>query len=231
MPVVTGEADGQGVDGRAPERRLRDTLVVLLGITTGVADATAFLALGKVFSSVMTGNLVLLGVGAASRDPREALRAGLAIAGYVAGVLAGVPIAARPGRRRAWPVGVTVTLAAEACVLLTFAAVWELTTRRGAASIALLLLLAAAMGMQAAAVQRLGQMSSTYLTGTLTSVIAGLVTRRRSPGRARDIGVMVAVIAGALAGGLLVRFGPGWVPVPLLLPLLVVIGSAAISRA
>jgi uncharacterized membrane protein YoaK (UPF0700 family) len=203
--------------------------VVLLGLTAGVADATAFLAFGRVFSSVMTGNMVLLGVGAASHDAAEALRAGLAIAGYSVGVLAGVPIAAQTGRRRTWPVAVTGTLTVEACLLIAFAAVWEATTRQGDASIALLILLAAAMGLQAAAVRRLGQMSSTYLTGTLTSVIASLATRRRYPGLARDVGVMLAVIAGALAGGLLVRFGPAWVPVPVLLPLLAVIGWAAVS--
>lgn len=98
--MVTAETDSQGGDGRTSALRLRDGLVVLLGVTTGVADATAFLALGRVFSSVMTGNMVLLGVGAASHDGAEALRAGLAIAGYAAGVLAGVPIAARTGRRR-----------------------------------------------------------------------------------------------------------------------------------
>lgn len=116
----------------------------------------------------------------------------------------------------------------QACALIAFAVAWQATTRRGAPGIGLLILLSAAMGIQAAAVRRLGQMSSTYLTGALTSVIASLVPPRRAPGRTRDAGVMLAVIVGALAGGLLVRSGPAWVPVPLLLPLLAVIGWAAV---
>ncbi|HEY5990219.1 MAG TPA: DUF1275 family protein, partial [Streptosporangiaceae bacterium] len=42
----------------------RDTFVVLLTATTGAVDAASFLALGTVFSSVITGNLVLLGIAA-----------------------------------------------------------------------------------------------------------------------------------------------------------------------
>jgi hypothetical protein len=41
---------------------------------------------------------------------------------------------------------------------------------------------------------------------------------------------MLAVTVGALAGGLLVRFSPGWVPVPVLLPLLAVIGRERVNR-
>jgi uncharacterized membrane protein YoaK (UPF0700 family) len=176
----------------------------------------------------MTGNMVLLGIGAASHDAAQALRAGLALAGCTAGVLAGAPLAARPSRRRTWPVPVTVTLVLEACLLLAAAVTWELTTRAGAASIALLVLLAAGMGLQSAAVRRLGQMSTTYLTSTLTGVIAGLSTRQKPEGLWRSIGVMLAVITGALCAALLVRFGPRWVPALQLAPLLTVIGFACV---
>jgi len=43
---------------------MRDSLVVLLTVTTGAVDAASFLALGHVFGSVITGNLVLRGVAA-----------------------------------------------------------------------------------------------------------------------------------------------------------------------
>jgi len=43
----------------------RDGLLVLLTLTTGAVDASCFLHLGHVFSSVVTGNLILLGVAAA----------------------------------------------------------------------------------------------------------------------------------------------------------------------
>lgn len=229
--MVKSEADHQDARRGAPAGRLRDGLVVLLAVTTGVADATAFLALGKVFSSVMTGNMVLLGVGAATHGADVALRAGLALAGYAAGVLAGAPLAARPGGDHTWPSAVTATLSLEACLLVAAAIAWEVTSREGTARIALLLALAAAMGMQAAAVRRLGQMSTTYLTSTFTGVLAGLATGRRPAGLWRSIGVMLAAVGGALTGALLVRFGPGWLPVMLLAPLLAVIGCAVFCPA
>ena len=54
----------------------RDGLLVLLTLTTGAVDASCFLHLGNVFSSVITGNLILLGVAAATAvvvagDPRR----------------------------------------------------------------------------------------------------------------------------------------------------------------
>ena len=72
--------------------------------------------------------------------------------------------------------------------------------------------LAVAMGMQSAAVRKLGGMSTTYLTGTLTSVIAGLVTRDRPSGFARSVGVLVAIVPGAVAGSLVAQYAPAWLP-------------------
>ena len=54
--------------------------MVLLTITSGAVNAVSFLALGKVFSSVITGNLVLLGVAATTHSSVEAIHAGVALA-------------------------------------------------------------------------------------------------------------------------------------------------------
>ena len=45
---------------KLPSTARRDALVVVLGLTTGAVNAVTFLRLGNVFSSVLTGNLVLL---------------------------------------------------------------------------------------------------------------------------------------------------------------------------
>jgi uncharacterized membrane protein YoaK (UPF0700 family) len=208
---------------------MRDSLVVLLTLTTGAVDATSFLALGRVFSSVITGNLVLLGIAAGTRGPALAVRSGVALAGYSGGVLAGAPLAARGGGRAGtWPDSVTVTLAVELCVLAGFSAGWELACAHpaGAAQLPLVALLAAAMGMQAAAVRRLGQMSSTYLTSTLTGVLAAWATRSTLDGLARSVGVLAAIIVGASAGAVLVTTAPAWLPGLVLVPLAVVLTMA-----
>jgi len=213
---------------------VRDWRVVLLTITAGAVNAVSFLALGKVFSSVITGNLVLFGVAATTHSSSEAIHGGVALAGYSAGVLAGAPIAARGSDHGGtWPASVTATLAAELCVLAAFCVGWELArgTPRDGAQLALLAVLAAAMGVQSAAVRRLGQMSSTYLTSTLTGVLAGLVTRSKPDGLGRSIGVLAAIVAGALAGGLLATSAYPWLPVVIMLPPAVVVAeSVATAR-
>jgi uncharacterized membrane protein YoaK (UPF0700 family) len=204
----------------------RDGLLVLLTLTTGAVDASCFLRLGNVFSSVITGNLVLLGVAAATRAPSLAIRSGTALAGYAAGVLIGAPIATRRASSgETWPLSVTVTLAAEFCVLAGFSAGWELTGGSPGSTARLLLIaaLAVAMGIQSAAVRELGGMSTTYLTGTLTAVITELATRDRTPGFARSIGVLAAVVSGAVAGGLVAEHAPAWLPAVIMTPLTVVV--------
>ena len=62
--------------------RRHHVLVILLAVTSGALDALGFLGLGGVFASVMTGNLVLLGLGAGTRHGTLAVHAVTAIAGY-----------------------------------------------------------------------------------------------------------------------------------------------------
>jgi uncharacterized membrane protein YoaK (UPF0700 family) len=201
---------------------VRDTLVVLLTVTTGVVDAACFLGLGSVFSSVITGNLVLLGVAAGTQSAALAVHSGVALAGYSAGVLAGAPLAARraPGDQ-AWPPSVTVTLSVELFVMSVFCVGWEITSGRPAEPVQLVLvaLLAACMGMQGAAVRQLGQMSTTYLTSTLTGLVAGLATRSRPDALPRSVGVLAAIITGAAIGGVVVKLAPVWLPAVMLAPL------------
>jgi uncharacterized membrane protein YoaK (UPF0700 family) len=210
---------------------IRDSLVVVLTLTTGAVDVTSFLALGNVFSSVVTGDLVLLGAAAGTGRPELAVHSGVARAGYVAGVMAGAPLA---GRRHhaagTWPPSVTITLAVELVILAAFSVGWELagTHPSGGGQLALVAVLAAAMGLQAAAVRRLGQMSTTYLTSTLTALIAGLVTGGKPDGMARSMGVLATLIIGAIAASILLEQARAWLPLVILLPLgLVIVASVA----
>jgi uncharacterized membrane protein YoaK (UPF0700 family) len=226
---MSGEDTEAGTNSGQAGQRLRDSLVVLLAVGAGVVNVTSFLALGKVFSSVITGNLVVLGMAAASVQPGLALRSGLALAGYSAGVLIGAPIAAR-GRRQIWPPAVTAALCAELCLLIAFTAGWEAARQRPGWRIALLILLAAAMGVQSAAVRRLGSISATYLTGTLTGVLTALITSNRPAGHWRDVGVIVALATGAGAGAALITLAPAWLPALTLLPLSTVIAASGLRH-
>jgi uncharacterized membrane protein YoaK (UPF0700 family) len=203
--------------------------VVLLTVTAGAVNAATFLTLGKVFSSVITGNLVLLGLAAATHAGSEAIHGGAALAGYATGVLAGAPLAARRSDQGGtWPSGVTATLAAELCVLIIFCVGWEASGGRphGDAQLALLIVAAAAMGMQSAAIRHLGHMSSTYLTSTLTAVLAGLATRTVPEGLGRSLGALASIVAGAVAGGLLATKAHAWLPVVVVLPVAAVVAGS-----
>jgi uncharacterized membrane protein YoaK (UPF0700 family) len=224
-------------------RRSRDQLVVLLTLPTGAVDAACFLHLGHVFSSVVTGTMVLLGVAAGSRDSGLAIHCAVALASYTSGVVIGAPIAGRSsgqrpagatGPRDIWPQAVTVALAAEFCILAAFCVGWELRGGRphGSSQLVLLALVAVSMGIQAAAVRQLGEMSTTYLTGTLTGIVAVLATRQKPEGLARSLGVFAALIVGAVISATVAAYAPGWLPLVVLLPLAVVLAlSATRSRS
>jgi uncharacterized membrane protein YoaK (UPF0700 family) len=209
--------------------RARDTLVVVLTLTTGAVDAVTYLRLGKVFSSVITGNLALLGVAAGQHDATLALNGGLALAGYGAGVLLGMPLARAPEPGQPpWPRRVTVALSAELVLLVTFSALWLASgAHRGTpARLALLMIAAGAMGVQATAVRRLGQMSTTYLTSTLTGVLSAFALTRVPADWPRSVGVLAAIVAGAVLGALAAVHSPGWVPAAVLAPLAAVIACS-----
>jgi len=216
---------------------VRDLIFAALTITSGCVNAVCFLRLGHVFGSVITGNLVLLGISAAKGTGAVAAPAGIALGGYAVGVIAGAPIARErdrepPGDDRAWPARVTVCLAAELLVLAGFSAGWEVVDGRpgGAARLVLLAVVAGGMGMQSAAVRRLGQISTTYLTSTLTGVLAALVVREVPEGLGRSIALLAAIAAGAAAGAATTDLAPGLLPVVLLAPLGFAIAGSRLLR-
>jgi uncharacterized membrane protein YoaK (UPF0700 family) len=217
-------------DADPGQRRRRDALLALLTVTTGVADATAFVAVGNVFSSVMTGNFVLLGIAVGSQGAALATSAGVALGGYCAGVLLGVLVAeARWRGGGIWPAAVTLALTAELCLLGCFSLGWELNGSKAAGWLpALLALLAAGMGVQSAAIRRFGR-STTYLTGTLTNALAGLVSREESAGRLVSLTLFLAIGAGAAAGTAALKLAPALLPVALLGPLALVIAGQAVA--
>jgi|SRR5208337_1969109 len=165
--------------------KVRDALVALLTFGVGSVDALSFLTLGGVFASFMSGNTVTLGVRIGQGNFPLALNSLTAILGYIGGVALGANIAyPTGGPREVWPWAVTKTFAAEFLILLLFAIVGFVVGKPGGNVVYVLILLASVpMGMQSVGVYRLGVsgVSTTYVTGTWTSFIIGLVTLRRSP--------------------------------------------------
>lgn len=228
-PVIRFRAAAKGNQNLL---RRRHALVVVLTFLTGSADAVGFLALGGAFSSVMTGNMVLLGLSAGRGDTDLALTSGCAIASFITGVLAGARLAgsAQPDDP-VWPRRVIRALVLELLVFVVFLVVWVVTlpSRSEQVDLGLLMLSAAALGVQSSAIQRFGVpgLSSTYLTGTLTSLIAGVAAR--SPWRSLrpKVHVLLALMSGAAVGALVAMHLSAWSPVLLIVPLVFVIAVSS----
>lgn len=211
--------------------------MVGLTLVTGIADALGVLALGGAFSSVMTGNMVLLGLSAGTLDAQLAISASSAIGAYIIGVLAGSRIAGVPDPSDSvWPRQVTWALTVELVAMLGFLVYWEALSGKdigATAQLLMLMILAAALGIQGSAVQRFGVpgLSSTYLTGTLTGLIAGMATRRPWSSLVPSAKLLVALIVGSCVGAAVIVHLPRLAPIVLVVPLVaVVIGGMALDR-
>jgi uncharacterized membrane protein YoaK (UPF0700 family) len=197
--------------------RLRQTLVVTLAVVSGATDAIGLLALGGAFTSVMTGNMVLLGVAASSGDGARAASSGFAILAFCAGAALGARLAgsAQQGDR-VWPRPVTVALTVELVFVAAYAAAWWATGGNPGQHLALPMLLctAVALGIQSSTVQRFGVsgMSTTYLTGTLTTVVIRLASGRGVREVWHSIEILLGLVAGAAAGAALVLLAPMFAP-------------------
>jgi uncharacterized membrane protein YoaK (UPF0700 family) len=213
-------------------------------------DAIGYLALGRVFTANMTGNTVLLGLHLGQEQGAAALRAVMALVGFGVGLAIGALIVERTRSREPWPPAVTAAFAVEGAMLAAFAAGMYLTAtlREVVETQALIAVSAIAMGIQSAAARRLNVpgIATTYVTGTLTSAVTGLIARTRAaepgPGRVEGLpagghwwrGVRLQLLAlvvyglGAMASGLVQERWPALVAaLPLAAVALVVAGGAA----
>jgi uncharacterized membrane protein YoaK (UPF0700 family) len=222
-------------------------VAVLLTMGSAATDIMAFTRLGSVFASVMTSNIVFLGLAAARHSGTLAVHAVVSFAGYVAGATIASRLARHPARGAPglpWTRWVLAALATEAAFLTAFTIGWEVTGTwpAGGTQLVLIALATMAMGMQSAVVVvlNISGVATTYLTGTLTTLIDSVA----SPGEARGTAkwreanarralVLVALVVGALLAGLLVSDAPAAVPaVPLVaLAIVLLIGATHLRQA
>ena len=228
-----------------PKQQILTLIAIALTFGSGAADVASFTRLGGVFTSVMTGNIVLWGLAAARGSLTLAAHTAVSIAGYIAGVAGGAWIAhgvkaapavkgtasASTDHEGALPGSVLWVLLAQLTLLTGFTVGWEVTgaSPAGWAQFGLLATLAAAMGMQSSAVNNMGltEVSTTYLTGTLTGLVSSLVSPGQdTPHGLRRFGVLIGLVAGASLCGLLVATAADGVPALPLAALVTTIAAA-----
>ncbi len=156
----------------------RNTMVLVLTWAASGVDAISYLGLGHVFTANMTGNAVLLGLAIGQGKGLAALRSIIALAGFVLGAALGAIILEKGPQHTDWPLAVTRAVWAEGIILAVFAVAWHLGPRNGAVLYVLITLSALAMGIQSAAIRHLKVpgIATTYITGTLTSMVAEFTT-------------------------------------------------------
>jgi uncharacterized membrane protein YoaK (UPF0700 family) len=219
------------------EIRIRDLLLNALTVSSGAVDAISFLALGKVFSAFMTGNIVFFGLrSAGALHAPGGVAIFVSVAAFAAGVYLSTRIVKPSEGSGTWPRGVTVALGASLIAHAFFLVVWFASDGQPSIDVAhvLLGLWGLAMGMQSAAVRTLrvdgvfttaATATIIFLVGDLTKWSATVAERRRLAG------VLVALFVGATAGGMLLVHAHVYAPVlPFVITGATVATAAAVLR-
>ncbi len=215
--MVTEQSEQRAADGRAKAGKARDRAATALAFVSGATDATGLLVLGGTFTSVMTGNMVLLGTGLAEGDGDRWGRAAAAIVAFVLGAAIGTRVAGTAeAKDPVWPSAVNRALIVEFVIFAVYAALyWGSGSHPSGTLMSVLLAMNSfALGMQSSAIQRYGVsgLSTTYMTGTLTTLVIRIASGRPLRDVAHSGTLLIALIVGAAAAASAVRWADGLVP-------------------
>src|SRR5258707_5819480 len=112
------------IPNQAIELRVRDFLLNALTVSSGAVDAISFLALGKVFSAFMTGNVAFLGLRVAGAGGPGRVAILIAIISFAMGGYLSTRIVKPSEVSGLWPRPVTVALGVSLIAHGGFLAVW-----------------------------------------------------------------------------------------------------------
>ncbi|NUW32584.1 DUF1275 domain-containing protein [Nonomuraea sp. SMC257] len=197
--------------GSRPER-LTVILVLLTGVT-GVVEAVSFLGLGRVFTAVMTGNVLFAGFGVFNGEIRPAGPV-IALAAFAGGAIGGHWAHGVLVRWRG-PRWLTFAIAGEGVLILVAAVLALLLGDRlhhDPHRFAVIVALALAMGSRNATVLRVA--AHDLPTTVVTRALAGLFMVSSLATAERRFATVAATFTGAALGALLLGVHPA-------LPLLV----------
>ena len=197
----------------------RDVRLLVLAASAGSADAWSYFGLGHAFVANMTGNTVLLGL-AVFQNHGDMLHPAIALGCYAAGAVIGSLLTGRVKPGAVWSKAISWTLMVEALLLLAAEAGWIAIHLHINSSPSLQLLLATvalAIGMQSGAMVQLKipGIVTTYITGTWTTMLSGLVRlarreRQQPPEQEGEIEKRLAMQAAVLSVYFLAAVLTGW---------------------
>lgn len=189
--------------------RLYLPALLLLTVATGIADAVSYLALDRVFTGNMTGNVLFIGFSLSGEGDIPLLNNVVALAGFVLGAL----IAARVLRGRMHtsrlPHANLIVLSAGATLTVALAAFWLAVGELSESTmLPVTAVLALVMGAQAASVRATG--ITDVSTIVVTSTLSNLAMNSRLAGGTgekwrRRVLALLAMGGGGAVGAVLIR--------------------------
>lgn len=188
-------------------RRVVAALLVLTAVT-GLIDAVSYLRMGHVFVANMTGNVVFLGFALQPDSGLSPLASAVAIGGFLTGAVLGgrigIHLANQP---RTW-LRTAFTVQAGLLAVVTLLGGLGVLVYTGHRALVTIAVLAASFGLQNATVRRLAapDLTTTVLTLTLTGLAADSLLAGGPGARPhRRLGSILAMLAGAAAGAILLQ--------------------------
>jgi uncharacterized membrane protein YoaK (UPF0700 family) len=197
----------------------RDLRLLMLAASAGSADGWSYFGFGHAFVANMTGNTVLLGL-AVFQNHGDLLHPAISLGCYAAGAVIGSLLTGKIEPGTVWSKAISWTLMLEALLLLAAEAGWIAVHLHTPYSPNLGLLLAGvalAIGMQSAAMVQLKipGIVTTYITGTWTTMLAGVVRlarhdQQQPPGQEIEFEKRLALQAAVLSAYFLSAVLTGW---------------------
>lgn len=203
-----GTKSASTLQENASPEKFRLMLMMALTLVTGVVDAVGYLALDRVFTGNMTGNVVILAMALAGAAYLPALGPLVALGAFLLGAaVAGFTLQSSP---KGWNRRVTLLLTAGCIALTGTAAVSLIVEDVGRQSIGVIVaaVIAMHMGSQALIARHLGvrDMTTVVITSTMTSLAGeSLVGKQRPRLFNRRLGAVLAMFAGAAIGAILLQ--------------------------
>lgn len=212
------------------------TAAVLMTVASGFVDTFSFLTFGRVFTSHVTGNTVMIAVYAFA-EPGRLMTHAFSILMFLAGLVVGgltIELGSRAGGR-----GFALAMLVEALLLIALIAILELAPRaiEGWPRLALVALAAVAMGAQNTSLKASGLLSdfTTHITGTVTKLaehaVAWLLARGSAPYGEGRAALFSAALCGGFLGGAMIAsaLSGGARVIGLSIPLTIVVGVALVD--
>jgi uncharacterized membrane protein YoaK (UPF0700 family) len=186
--------------------------LLLLTASTGVIDADSYLALDRVFTGNMTGNVLFIGFAIVGVAGIPFFNNVIALLGFVAGSIVSGRIVGR-GHPKGFPRVSALLLAAGGLLAILLATTWTVLGHLDQPILLVLtFLLAAVMGSQVSAVKPIG--NSDVTTIVVTNTLANLARDSRLAGGSKERWMprLLAILAmgvGAAVGALIIRLSDG----------------------